>query len=75
MTHKCSDNHHTLSWKNFECELCKQRYAFQFKFRGKLWNLVDWKRPDDQADNYIILESLDLEKNSSRIIHTVIADD
>ena len=37
--------------------------------------MVDWKRPDDSSDNYIILESLDLEKNSSRIIHTVIAND
>lgn len=41
-------------------------------FKGKRWNLVDLKRPTDKDTPYIILESLNSEKNSSRTIHTVI---
>mmetsp|Transcript_16243 Transcript_16243/g.18024 ORF Transcript_16243/g.18024 Transcript_16243/m.18024 type:complete len:134 (+) Transcript_16243:797-1198(+) len=41
-------------------------------FKGKRWNLVDLKRPEDKDTPYIILESLNSEKNSSRTIHTVI---
>lgn len=41
-------------------------------FKGKRWNLVDLKRPNDKDTPYIILESLNSEKNSSRTIHTVI---
>lgn len=38
---------------------------------GKRWNLVDLKRPSDTDTPYIILESLNSEKNSSRTIHIV----
>uniref|UniRef100_A0A7S3KJL5 FHA domain-containing protein n=1 Tax=Euplotes crassus TaxID=5936 RepID=A0A7S3KJL5_EUPCR len=38
---------------------------------GKRWNLVDLKRPSDKDTPYIILESLNSEKNSSRTIHIV----
>lgn len=75
MTVKSSDNHHTFSWKQFECDLCQDRYTYQFDFNGKLWSLVDLKRPNDQVVPYIILESLDIEKNSSWIIHTAIFSD
>lgn len=40
-------------------------------FKGKRWNLVDLKRPTDKDTPYIILESLNSEKNSSRTIHIV----
>ena len=64
--------HYTLNWKNFECELCKTAYPYIFMLDGERWNLVDLKRPDDKDTPYIILESLNNEKNSSRTIHTVI---
>lgn len=64
--------HTTLNWKNFECELCKLSYPYTFMLKGKRWNLVDLKRPKDLKTPYIILESLNSEKNSSRTIHTVI---
>lgn len=38
---------------------------------GKRWFLVDLNRPEDKDTPYIILESLNSEKNSSRTIHTV----
>jgi len=40
--------------------------------KGKRWFLVDLSRPEDSDTPYIILESLNSEKNSSRTIHTVI---
>ena len=47
-------------------------YPYCFKYKNKRWNLVDLKRPDDEDTPYIILESLNSEKNSSRTIHTVV---
>ncbi len=75
MVVKSSFNHHTFSWKNFSCELCGWKYSYQFDFNGKLWSLVNLERPADPEVPYIILESLDLEKNASRIIHTAIFTD
>ncbi len=71
MTIKNSDNSHTLSWKHFECELCKMHYPYQFRYRSKIWHLVEIPRPEG-TEPYIILESMNLEKNSSWIIHTII---
>lgn len=47
-------------------------YPYCFLYKGKRWNLVDLKRPEDKDTPYIILESLNSEKNSSRTIHTVV---
>lgn len=47
-------------------------YPYCFLYKEKRWNLVDLKRPDDTETPYIILESLNSEKNSSRTIHTVV---
>ena len=75
MVIKSSDTHHTLSWKQFECELCLDHFTYCFDFNSRIWSLVDLKRPTDPNVPYIILESLDIEKNSSRIIHTAIFSD
>eukprot|EP00344_Euplotes_crassus_P008538 CAMPEP_0197017290 /NCGR_PEP_ID=MMETSP1380-20130617/79460_1 /TAXON_ID=5936 /ORGANISM="Euplotes crassus, Strain CT5" /LENGTH=212 /DNA_ID=CAMNT_0042444375 /DNA_START=625 /DNA_END=1261 /DNA_ORIENTATION=- len=61
-----------MNWKQFECELCKMPYPYCFKYLGERWNLVDLKRPKDNETPFIILESLNSEKNSSRTIHTVV---
>lgn len=47
-------------------------YPYCFKYKGKRWNLVDLRRPEDKDTPYIILESLNSEKNTSRTIHTVV---
>ncbi len=65
MTKKETENHHTLSWKQFECELCKMHFAYSFSYKGKIWNLVNIPRPEKEETPYIILESLNIEKNSS----------
>ena len=46
-------------------------YPYAFNYNGKTWNLVDFQKPEDNNTPYIILESMNLEKNSSRIIHTI----
>ena len=69
---KGEDTHTTLTWKQFEWELCKMAYPYWFVYKGRRWNLVDLKRPEDTSTPYIILESLNSEKNSSRTIHTVV---
>lgn len=75
MTIKDSNNHHTLQWKQFGCEICLYHYSYCFEHQGKIWSLVDFKRPTDPNVPYIILESQDIEKNASRIIHTAIFND
>jgi pSer/pThr/pTyr-binding forkhead associated (FHA) protein len=47
-------------------------YPYCFVYKERIWNLVDLKRPEDKDTPYIILESLNSEKNSSRTIHTVV---
>ena len=60
----------TLFWRNFECELCKYAYPYMFKTNNRVYKLVDIKLPV-HAQNFIVMESLALEKNSSRTIHVM----
>jgi hypothetical protein len=60
----------TLFWRNFECELCKYAYPYAFKTTKKVYKLVDIKVPQT-SPNYLVMESLPLEKNSSRTIHVL----
>jgi len=55
-------------WKKFECEICKQSYPYIFKLGDKLFKLVDLEPPKPDS-NYILMESMPLDKNSSRTIH------
>jgi hypothetical protein len=55
-------------WKKFECEICKQSYPYIFKHNQKLFKLIDVKE-QGAGVNYILLESMPLDKNTSRNIH------
>ena len=62
-------------WKAFECEICKKAYPLVLRTRCVLsksgyrtYNLVDYQRPEG---NFLVLESLHQEKNTSRIIHII----
>ena len=57
-----------MIWKAFECEICKNAYPLTFKTKNKKYNHVDYERP---SGDYLVLESLSHEKNSSRIIHII----
>ena len=70
-TKKNSKEHHHISsyyWKTFECEICKTPYPYVFKAGGRKYNLIDINKPEN---DYIILESLTLEKNTSRMVHVI----
>ncbi len=67
-TTKASANFSSLYWKAFECEICKKAYPLMIKSQGKTYSLVEYERP---TGNYLVLESLNQEKNTSRIIHII----
>ena len=64
-----SQNRVTYSWKQFECEICRTPYPYVFKANGTRFRLVDIDLP--KTRNFLWLESLTFEKNSSRIVHIV----
>lgn len=62
-------------WKSFECEICKKAYPLVLRTKNpdnhsnyRTYNLVDYPRP---SGDYLVLESLNQEKNTSRIIHII----
>lgn len=58
----------SIFWKSFECEICKKAYPLMIKSNGKNYHLVDYERP---TTSYLVLESLNQEKNTSRIVHVI----
>ena len=61
-------------WKKFECEICKQSYPYIFKHNQQLFKLIDVK-DQPAGTNYILLESMPLDKNTSRNIHMLTVTD
>ena len=62
-------------WKSFECEICKKAYPLVLRTQcptskngSRTYNLVDYEKPEG---NFLVLESLNQEKNTSRIIHII----
>lgn len=55
----------TMYWRTFGCEICQQIYPYVFKANGRKYSLIDIQKPNS---DYIMLESLTLEKSTSRII-------
>lgn len=56
-------------WQSFECEICKASYPYSIIQSDRRHYLIDVKKP--KAGNFLMLESLDHEKNTSRIIHII----
>lgn len=54
----------TCTWKQYECELCKQPFPYAFNYKGKRWDMIEYKKPAGQRP-YIVLESIRNEKNTS----------
>jgi len=59
----------SYTWKQFECEICKKPYPYVFRANGVKYRLVDIELP--KKGNFLWLESLTFEKNSSRIVHVI----
>ena len=55
----------TYFWKSFGCEICHSIYPYVFKAHGIKYSLIDIPKP---TDDYIILESLTLERSTSRMV-------
>lgn len=65
---KANENFTSIFWKSFECEICKKAYPLMIKSGGNNFTLVDYERP---IGSYLVLESLNQEKNTSRIVHII----
>lgn len=69
MTFKEDETCVSYTWKQFECEICKKPYPYVFRSQGQKFRLVDIDLP--REGNFLWLESLTFEKNSSRIVHVI----
>lgn len=67
-TKEYGENVTSYYWKKFECEICKTSYPYIFKRRNVLFKLIDIQEPAETA-SFILLESMPLDKNTSRNIH------
>ena len=65
-----NQNVRSFYWKRFECEICKQMYPYTFKIKETIYKIIDLSEiTQSTQDNYILLESMPLDKNTSRNIH------
>ena len=71
MVKKEEENLISYTWKQFECEICKKPYPYVFKSNGFSYRLVDVEQDVPKDKNYLLLESLTFEKNSSRMVHLI----
>lgn len=58
-------------WKNIECELCHKQFPEVFINKDQIINLVDIPKP---SPPYLVLESLNKEKQTSKIFYVVTMD-
>jgi hypothetical protein len=65
---KEGENFTSIFWKSFECEICKKAYPLMIRSNEHNYHLVDYQRPQT---SYLVLESLNQEKNTSRIVHII----
>jgi len=66
-----NQNVRSFYWKRFECEICKQMYPYTFKVGPIIYKIIDQTNEitAQTSGNYILLESMPLDKNTSRNIH------
>ena len=58
-------------YKQAECELCKSKFPDFIKHKGKIYELLDFH---NDFKNYIIIESLTLDKNQNKYIYVINSD-
>ena len=68
LTMKQSGNSISFYWKNLDCELCKEQYPPAVSLEKKIVDLIEIPKPDS---NYIILEALIRDRNSTRGLHVI----
>ena len=58
-------------YKTPECELCKTKYTDLIRHKGKLYEILDLK---NDFNNYLIIESITLDKNQNKYLYVVNLD-
>jgi FHA domain len=54
-------------WTSFECEVCQTSFPFKFKTKnGRKYTLFEY--PVQKTQNFIVLESINIEKSTSKTI-------
>lgn len=69
---KSQENFTTYYWKKFNCEIDHEKYPLAFKHGDRFYNVAEYEKPQG---NYLILESLEQEKNASRIVYAIAPND
>jgi hypothetical protein len=65
-----AQNVRSFYWKRFECEICKQMFPYTFKIHKSIYKITDLSDyTSNMTNNYILLESMPLDKNNSRNVH------
>lgn len=71
-----TQNVRSFYWKRFECEICKQMYPYTFKIGKQIFKITDLSDYTAKMNNnYILLESMPLDKNNSRNVHLLAVTD
>jgi len=58
----------SISWAQFQCEICKSSLPYVFVNNGRKYPLVTMPEVS-RLSNYMILESITLENKDSRVVH------
>jgi len=54
--------------KNLECELCKNPINEKVRLKGKVIDLIDFQKPEN---NYLILEAISKEKTENKFLYII----
>ena len=68
-----NDDYFLFLYKKAECELCKTKLPDYIRHKGKLYEIIDL-HSDIPFNNYMILESLTLDKHNTKYIYVVSLD-
>ena len=58
-------------FKTPECELCKTKFTDFIRHKGRLYEILDFK---NDFNNYLIIESITLDKNQNKYLYVVNLD-
>ena len=68
VTIRSNENSTTYHWKFLECEICKTELPLSLKFKGTVFNLFDFEKP--QAP-YIVLEAVPSDRSANKAMHVI----
>ena len=66
-----NENCKVYQYKQAECELCKTKFPDFIKHKGKLYEIIDFS---NDFNNYLIIESLTLDKMKNKYLYIVNLD-